>query len=342
MKYLGTLKKVLLYVSIAVLLLIIGLAVSSDDADNKYADYTSYNTDEYGVKALYLLAGKMGYDTEVYKRPARFIPDGSTLVVIKPDWYTYIDELEKKYLKEWTARGNTLVFIDDDNSSCSEIIEILGAGEPNYVDSYEDWELYNVGKGKLYINPLSEDFTNEGLKTLTGGVSFIHILDNAENKKVLFNEYYHGMGTFGATIWDIIGKTGVFTVIQLFIGLGVFAYVISRRFGKPVTVFETVKRKENENIYALSNIYAKAKADALVLENILGKFEKELSKFLGFDTNPGKQELITASAASKFLTEMNLKGLLDRCEQHIRSGGGNFNELVFLVQWIEKIRREII
>jgi len=69
MKYLGTLKKVLLYVSIAVLLLIIGLAVSSDDADNKYADYTSYNTDEYGVKALYLLAGKMAMTPKYIKDP---------------------------------------------------------------------------------------------------------------------------------------------------------------------------------------------------------------------------------------------------------------------------------
>jgi hypothetical protein len=79
----------------------------------------------------------------------------------------------------------------------------------------------------------------------------------------------------------------------------------------------------------------------VVLENILKKFEKELSKFLGYDGNPGRQELITASQGVKFLNEMNIKVLFERCQHHINSGGGNFKELVFLVQWIEKIRREI-
>ncbi len=337
----GILKKVLLYGLAAAVIFSIALVINSGNTKNKYGDYTSYNADKQGVKALYLLAGKMGYSTGVFKRPVRFMPDGSTLVVVKPQWYLYIDELEEKFLKEWVRRGNKLVYIDDDNGACSSLVELLDADNEGYVDGYEDWEVYSAGKGKIYVNASCEDFTNEGLRSLSGGKSFIYILDISENKRVLFNEYYHGMGKLGVTVWDIIGPAGKIIIMQLLMGLIVLAFVISRRFGKPVTVFETIKRKENENIYALSGIYAKARADGVVLENILKKFEKELSKFLGYDGNPGRQELITASQGVKFLNEMNIKVLFERCQHHINSGGGNFKELVFLVQWIEKIRREI-
>lgn len=341
MKYLGVIKKVLLYGSIAAAILLIALVINSGNTENKYGDYTSYNADKNGVKALYLLAGRMDFDTGVLKRPVRFTRDGATLVAIMPQWSSYINELEEKHLKEWVGRGNTLVFIDDDNDVCNDLVDILGADSKGYVDDYGNWEIYSAGKGRLYMNSSSEAFTNEGLKSSNGGLSFIHILDLAENKRVLFNEYYHGMGTLGVTFQDIIGPVGMIIIIQLLLGLIVLAFVVSRRFGKPVTVFETIKRKENENIYALSSIYAKARADGVVLENILGKFENELAKYLGYDRNPGRQELVATSMGIKFLAEMNIKLLFERCQHRINSKGGNFKELVFLVQWIEKIRREI-
>jgi hypothetical protein len=118
-------------------------------------------------------------------------------------------------------------------------------------------------------------------------------------------------------------------------------YIFSRRFGKPVTVFETVKRRENENVFALSNIYSKSKANVLVLETIMGNFKKELTKYLGLVGQPGDEELIAAAKGSKFLSDMDMEGLLNRCAYFLKSGGGNMKELVYLAQKIEKIRKGI-
>lgn len=341
MKYSRLVKKVIIYVFIAVLVLAVGLAANRGSFKNKYADYTTYNTGDEGIKALYLLTGEMGYNRERFKRPVRFTPDGCVLVVIKPDWDVYMDELETKYLKEWIQRGNTLIFIDDDSNICGELLGLLNANNEAGIDGYDGWSVYSAGKGKLYLNNSCEAFTNLGLKSYQEAAAFIHILDIEGGKYVLFSEYYHGMGTAGVTVWDIIGTSGILVLIQLIIGIAVFVFVLSRRFGKPVTVFETVKRKENENIFALSNVYARAKAYTLVLEAILRNFKGELSKFLGLKYVQENSELIAAAAGNKFLNEMELKGLLERCSHYIGAGGGSIKELVYLVQWIEKIRKGI-
>lgn len=342
MRFLPKIKKVLILSSVIFVLLVIALIINSGSTKNKYADYTTYNTDEKGIKALYLLTGQMGFDTGRFTRPVRFIPDGCTMVVIEPEGLLYIDALEKKYLKEWVSRGNTLILSCSSSDIDAELLNVLDAEKIGEVNDYSWWNHFRAGKGNLYVNDMPEFYSNEGLRNnKPAALSFINILDNTGSKKVLFNEYYHGIGTEGATIWDIIGPAGKLLVLQFILGFAVLMFVFSRRFGKPVTVFETVKRKENENIFALSNIYAKSKANVLVLETITVNFKKELTKYLGLMGQPGNEELITASKGSKFLSDMDMEGLLNRCTFFIESGGGNMKELVYLTQQIEKIRRGI-
>lgn len=341
MRLVNKIKKILAISSVVFVLLIIALIINSGSTKNKYDDYTTYNTDTTGTKALYMLTEQMGFHTGRFTRPVRFIPEGCTMVVIEPSVIMYIDDLEKKYLKEWLLRGNTLILSSSNSDLSIELINGLGAQKTNDVTDYASWMHFQVGKGSIYANDLPDNYTNEGLKSSNPALSFINILDMAGNKKVLFNEYYHGIGREGTTIWDIIGPRGELLVLQFVLGFSVLMYIFSRRFGKPVTVFETVKRRENENVFALSNIYSKSKANVLVLETIMGNFKKELTKYLGLIGQPGDEELIAAAKGSKFLSDMDMEGLLNRCAYFLKSGGGNMKELVYLAQKIEKIRKGI-
>lgn len=273
-------KKILSYVAIILILVAAGLIVYGFKGDvAQSVEYSSYNAEVDGTKALYLLSEKMGYDVKRYERPARFLPDNVTVVAIDPSLEMLEGSLEKKYLKAWLEDGNVLILISPD---CKEYINELGASEPEDFGQYDRGYKYSVGKGSIIYFAESYNYTNLGVKELDPGVQFIDALEEGKHKTVLFDEYLHGIGSSGTNLWDILGFGGKLVVVQLFMCALILIFIKSRRFGKPVVVFETVKRKENENLFALSNIYYKAKANSMALEIYLGSLKQELAKFLGF------------------------------------------------------------
>lgn len=332
-------KKALVYVLIAALLLTAGLFVYSGKFTTQYPDYSSYNTRPKGVKALYLLTQKMGYHVEQYKKTAKYLPDSAVLIAVKPDINSFNDTQERKSLQNWITRGNTLMIIDDfSNLGKYNLNRFRVTDAMNYEDVAN---VYSIGKGTLIFMNNPDSYTNNGLKEIEPGVVFINMLDTAKSKRVLFDEYYHGMIENNLTLWDLLGQTGRLIVIQLLLGLLLFMFIKARRFGKPVIVFETIKRKENENLYALSNLYMRAGANSSVLEAYLSDFKKELSRFLGFNAVQEDKDLIYAAEGSKVLSRMNLRGLMQRCHEYVTAESRDTKQLLELVKWMEEIRKGI-
>ncbi|MDP4179670.1 MAG: DUF4350 domain-containing protein [Bacillota bacterium] len=335
------LKKAAIYFLIAAFVVFIGLIVMTLKDNKKYNDYTSFSAAPHGEKALYLLADKMGYNALRFKKTVRFMPDGVTMVVIQPDTDTLYDDIEIKYLKMWLEKGNSLMLIGDDNNNFNKLQEKLNAASERNDSSPLNWSIYKVGQGKIFVSYGLESFLNGGLNDSDGAVSFIDVLDKIGSKTVYFNEYYHNLGE-GLTIRDIIGFPGELAIFQIILALIVLYFAVSKRFGKPVTVFEIIKRKENENIYALSNIYKSSKANSYVLDVMFRRLKRDLAKYFGMDSMPENDELISAASNDGRAANMDLKSGFVRCENYINRDSKNMQEFIYLATWIEKIREEIV
>ncbi|MCX7843194.1 MAG: DUF4350 domain-containing protein [Clostridia bacterium] len=334
-------KKLIIYSTCILFLMLVGLYVYGGRVKEKYPDYSTYSSKPQGLKALYLVAGQMGFDAVRYERPARFLPDGVTHVIIKPELKRFGNELEIKHLKSWVERGNTLILLHDAGNLSDLRLENFDLKHVEDLDAGRPVSVYTWGKGKLIYSDGAADFTNKGLKAIDPSVEFIRVLDYAGNKTVFFNEYYHNQGTTGITLWDILGQTGLLVLFQSLAAVAVFMHIKSRRLGKPVQVLEIVKRKENENLYALSRMYIKAKSYRLVLDCYLGYFTKQLSKYLGLGHTRNLSELILHLRGNKMLESMNTAYTLKKCEDYILNNGIKGKELLRLVTALENIRKEI-
>jgi len=336
--------KIILYGLIAVVIMSIAVNVYREKKVKLYKDYTSYSTREKGTKALYLLSDRMGFETDRYFKSAKYLPNNSTMVLIKPYLYMLNDEEELWYLKVWMQAGNTLILIDDVENIKNIDIKALTDQDsylPNKVLN-NDVFYYKIGKGKLVFLDDSESFTNQGLKDSTAGVRFINELDEASNEKVLFNEYYHDMIVEeDLTLWELIGPVGRIAFIQFCLGVILIMFVKSRRFGKPVTVFAIEKRRENENLYALSNIYMKAGANLHVLKIYTDLLKKDLSKYLGLGDNGDENELAAAVSQNKELKKMGIEDILYKSKIYEKENTISSRKLMQLVGKIDEVRRKI-
>lgn len=333
-------KQIIIYAAVIMIIVAAGLITYDfKDKIQQSIEYSCYNIEGDGTRALYLLSEQMGYDVEVFTRPSRFLPDNATVVAIEPALEIAESDLEKKYLKAWLERGNVLILI---SYNIEKYIEELGATKPRYFGRYDRGYIYSVGEGSIIHFTDSEKYTNSGVKNLEQGVQFIEALEEVANKKVLFNEYFHGIGTSGATLWDIVGFGGNLVIIQLAICLLLYLFSVSRRFGKPVVVFETIKRQENENLFALSNIYYKAKANSMALEIYLDNVKQDLAKFLGFGENDwNDSELVRAAKENNILKDLDVEAVFSACESFIKSGKNNNKVLLDLYKRLESIRKGI-
>jgi len=332
--------KIIIFMLAVAFLVPIGVVMAGMKDNRKYDRYTSYSVDSEGEKALYLLTEKMGYEAVRYKKTVRFLPDSVTMVVIQPDYYRLFEETELKYMKKWLEKGNSLVLIYDEPEENDYLVEELGAQYSGKFKSYNEWTTYKAGIGSMYISSMTDVFVNDGLKDKRGAVSFIDIIDTIGNGKVYFNEYYHNMGE-GVTVRDIIGFNGVLVFIQIILGIGVLFLSLSKRLGKPVVIFETVKRAENENIYALSNIYKVSKANPYVLDVMFKRLKADLTKYLGMDTVDDSNDIIKAASLDGRIRNLELVSGFNRCEKYINSDNRDADEFIYLAKWIETIREEI-
>ncbi|MCR4435544.1 MAG: DUF4350 domain-containing protein [Clostridiales bacterium] len=335
------LKRMLAYFFILGAILAAALILYAFRRGDTKPEYTTFSSGNNGVKALYLLTAQMGYDVKRYESTSRFLPDKVTLVAVKPDMNVFNASAERRYLKEWLSRGNVMIIIDTAGELSQYRLKEFSGLEPTFMEEEAGDRVYSVGKGSLIFLNNVESYTNQGLHGYRAGIRFIRILDGLKNNEVLFDEYYHGFGQSGLTLWDLLGATGRLVVLQMVLGIMVLMLSKAGRLGKPVTVLELVKRRENENLYALSNLYVKAKANGTVLQILLDDFKRDLSKLLGCDSSAGDSELTGAVSENKGLSKMRVGEILEECGDYIRRGSKDTRLLFKLAGKLDRTRKGI-
>ena len=341
MKKTGTARKILTCGLIVLALITAGYFANLNAYKEKYPGFSPKDGGANGVKALYLLAGRMGYATGSFSLPSRFLPDHATLVAVKPDRTVFNSKAERSSLKKWLESGNAMVLVDDSSTLDLLRLEEFSGKPPERDTGAGKGLVYEIGSGALIFLDDARTFTNSGIRDGKAAVRFIDALDRIGNKTVLFDEHYHGAGMDGPDLWMLLGVTGRLFVIQALLGVLVFLLVKSSRLGRPSPVFETVKRVENENLFAVTNIYIKARAYALVLETHLSALEMELSKYLGICGKPSEDEISRAAEENRILRKFNFKNTLKECRSYIANDGKDTGRLLRLVRAIDVIRKEI-
>ncbi|MDD4296784.1 MAG: hypothetical protein PHC69_07485 [Ruminiclostridium sp.] len=324
------LKKLLKYMLIVVAFLSAGVVlymVTGYKGD--YPEHSSYNAEKTGIKALYLLAGKMGFNTGRYHYPAMFLEDGYTMVIYQPDLAAFNEDNEKEALKEWILRGNDLILIPDkDNlgwlwifdaiSELKEWHETINIGDVTITT-------YGLNKGTIFIMDQSWDFLNSDIGSSDAAVAFIRVLERINPTKVVFNEYYHNMQKAAPGIFELIGIPGQLIIIQLLLVAIMVVIRGWRPFGRVRGEYKLCKRPENEVINALSGLYIRMKAYPLVISNYYGYFIKKYGRFLN---TPG-------------VLQNEGRNALNDCKHFIESGNGKRKELIRLMRKLEKLEGKI-
>ncbi|HEX3029206.1 MAG TPA: DUF4350 domain-containing protein [Clostridia bacterium] len=332
-------KRGIIIISISILVIIGVLTITFGKKQGLYPDYSTYSANPAGFKALYLLTGQMGYDTERYVRPSRFLPQNALMVVVNPFQSIIDSEIEQKYLDSWVEKGNILLIID--KLSNIDDYDILKPLKEN-GNKLENYSSFKKGNGKVIYCSDLKGLKNSNLDNMRSGVDFINALDREGVNDILFNEYYHGFGTRGVTISDLLGESGFLVIIQVIIGIVLLLIISARRFGKPVPVMQVIKRMENENLFALSNLYIKSKSNSIVLQANLQRMKKDISRFLGSNTVLDDEEIVRMSNEYKFLSDMNIQELLKACNYHLDRGKIGLTRLHVLIARIEEVRKGII
>ena len=353
-------KTILGYAAVLILFLLASFVMYSLRSEQEYADYTSYSTNSEGAKALYLLTGRMGFKTDRFQKEARFLPQvtgssGTVLVTVYPEEDLINDKLETKYLRNWLEAGNILIIASDRDTFINYDI---GTGVKHEAFSgIRDDNLIagKVGKGWLLLFDGGEELVNGHIKGTSYAVSFLKILSQTGSKQIYFDEYYHNINDSSILALEIIGPTGRLILLQLLIALAILIIILAKRFGKPVEVFEIIKRQENENLIAISNLYMRSKDERMVLEMYLKSFRSELASYLGLGGQEGQTDdvrLATAAASDKLLKNRNIKGLFEECGRFTdidrstnnagrTKGRRDIRKMVHLVEKIEEIRKEL-
>lgn len=333
-------KKTSIYLLIALAVFAGSLIVYAFRTDTENEPFTSYNTGKTGVKALYRLTGEMGYAAERFNKPARFLPEDAVLVTIEPSAVLMNEPLENKYLKKWVESGNTMILVGSLDTLQS--YSIVSAGElPPVEPGFENELVFRLGRGRLIFIDNAEALTNRGLELITPAVEFVRVLDMLGKRQILFNEYYHGIADSKPLFLEIIGKTWEIMLVQLLLAIAALMLSRLRRFGRPAVVFENIKRKENENLFALSNIYSRVKAGPEIVEACLEDFKTELGSYLGLGARAEVDDIIRAAEGDRLLSKHGVRSLINSCDAYLRNGGRDAKRMLTLISGMDRVRKEI-
>jgi len=294
-----------------------------------YPEYSTYNAGEYGIKAIYLLAGEMGFAPKRFHYPAKFLSDEALIIAYRPDITIFNKDEEQLNIKQWLLKGNTLILIPDRETVGSLWIFDM-------ISEMKDWhEVLNIGKitvtwygvggGRICVMDQEDYFLNVNLRDSDAGVAFIGALDRAGVREVYFNEYYHNIQKPAPGVWELIGAAGQLVLIQLVLVLILAVVRGWKPFGRDNRENYWNKRPENELLLALSNLYARMRSYPLVLANYYGYFRHRYGRFLSMP-GPLQHRAIRTLAA---------------CERYIEGGYRNKKQLINLMRDLDKIEEEI-
>lgn len=288
-------KTVILLLCCAAAFIIFTAILAKEEDSYQGVPNSSYSSEDNGTLALYYGAQEMGkaYGFEVSRneKPSRFLEEKSIVVsfnqVNASEIFEYENVVENiKSGSIYLCVGSILSVAFDEN-----FVET----EPTFYKENDsnfrsDWTFLKHtetadNSGGLYIEctpydswkngeiKKDSDFAEEFLVML----SFLTKEYGVEH--VVFNEYYNGIAEDSSV--DILTLGFVLFLVQAGVAVVLLMLAIAKRFGAPRVEYSTVKRDENENVYAVAYLYQRTQSFDVVFDINMEMLLADLGKTLG-------------------------------------------------------------
>lgn len=323
-------KKWVNFILIAFLLVAVGIVLYSVTVyQNDFPDYSTYSAKPLGIKALYLLSQKMGYQVQRNHYPAKFLEDGAVMVVYRPGSLAFNEPEEQEYLEAWMSRGNTMVLVPDPLTISELWIFNTISEQKTWHEVIHSGDItitwYGLDNGQVCIIDQADAFMNTELKDSDAAPAFIQVLERIGNTDVIFNEYYHYLQKPAPGVWELIGIPGQIAAVQLLLALLLTIIRGWKPFGRVRNEGKLLKRPEAEAQKALAGLYMRMKAYPLVLSNYYGYFTQRYQRFL---SAPGP-------------LQEKAHHILSACGRFIEENRKSRKELIMLVHQLNRLEDEI-
>jgi hypothetical protein len=344
----------------------------------KTTHFTSFSSTKSGVKALFVLLDKLGYDTQQLREPPdSTAPDADVLVVVKPT-VRYPSVGKSSSLGRWVRGGGTLlVFIGAGDVVPGLDLSAVGSGAGS--GNVEAWvsKEYSAGVRRLQLHSTSRFANTYGgvlasdklgaisVERRIGKGAVIALSDpwlasnseigKADNAVFLANLISEHVDRGGRVAFDEYSQgfeapktpLGVLPpAVRLALGQTVLVallalYSAGRRFGAVRPAQEAHQRRPaHEYVRAVGRLYRKAHAGGPALGLICDSFRLDVCRRLGI---AGDSDIDAIAEAAGLITDVDgalLADTLRKCDS-ASSGDCSESQMLDLARAIGVLRKEI-
>jgi hypothetical protein len=308
--------------------------------------------------------------------------DIHTLLVISPPPNAPFDESEFKALGDWVEKGNLLIIIDRQiyvplgdaqiSSNYQTVEPQVRPLQPTlYAEGIESLKLTkyasrvaiyskattylygddkgavladaNIGEGRVLCLTDPYVVANNGIAEADNVALAVHLLLNAPDGVIAFDEYHHGYGSSDSSgvMAYFSGKPVKWIFWQLMLMAALLVYTYGRRFARPVPLRRESRTTNLEFVSSMANITRLAKASDLAMQNIYADFRNKLCRYSGLPSRVDSPRLAAVAARRMQRDERELRALLEKCEAVIHGSNTSDAELLKLVTSIREIEADI-
>ncbi|MCI0525170.1 MAG: DUF4350 domain-containing protein [Acidobacteria bacterium] len=204
---------------------------------------------------------------------------------------------------------------------------------------------FAYGKGRVIF--LSDPFViaNNGIARGANLALALNILRSmgAPERKIFFDEYYHGYRSESNPLVNYFRGTSVpWLMLQGLLLCLLVVYSCSRRFARPMPLPQLDRHSPLEFVGSMANLQQVAQARDLAIENIYPRFKAHLCRRLGISTRATTDEIIESARRRRLpVSENELRQTLSDAELTLAGEKIDDARLVALVSRMRRIISQI-
>ena len=284
--------KVILLIAVIAFAFIIFLGVLSDEGERRETVYSSYSANQNGTLALYYameeVGNRQGFTVSRHEKPARFLETPSIVLCLSVEGM-YSGDYEISNMEKQIQDGSVYIFANhfwDATSWGFPDKEEFKADFYDEADFTYPWRFYKDGNDSGYLVCYLGDINWRNgslLEDRDFGVDLMMLVaavsEQTGIKNVVFDEYYHGLAEDYTA--DILSYGVYLCLIELLVAVVLLMLSRAKRFGAPRVEYSTVKRDENENVYAVASLYKRTKSYDVVFDIYMELLLADVGRVLG-------------------------------------------------------------
>ncbi len=256
-------KDVAVFSILILLFLLIAFYISNMKGGNK-ASYSAENKAKLGCSIFYETLKELRYPVQRITEPIEEKDPYNIQLVLSGEGF----DVNSKKVKDWVARGGTLIYLTEGSVNNIEYGKISGTDKGIIISNYED--------GKVISGDVRNVANKAIIKDKNYAYELLRIMDDNTYENIYFNEAYLETAAMQKGLWEYLSTENKFIVYQLLIVITAFFIYKGRRFGKPIALYEEEERDGSEYLYSASALYRHAKCWDLILQNYYNSFLRKM------------------------------------------------------------------